>query len=112
MWLMLQQPSPGDYVVATGESHSVREFLEIASAHCGLDWRRHVETDSRYFRPTEVDYLLGDSAKARRTLGWAPQVGFTQLVRMMVDHDMELARQENTLIRAGHASSIKGAIHA
>ncbi len=108
MWLMLQQDRPDDFVVATGEAHSVREFLEIAAARCGLDWRRHVETDARYFRPTEVDYLLGDATKARRTLGWAPRVGFIELVHMMVDRDMELARQEDTLIRAGHAGIARG----
>jgi len=108
MWLMLQQDRPEDYVVATGEAHSVSEFLEIAAAHCGLDWQRHVETDARYFRPTEVDYLLGDATKARNNLGWAPRVGFTELVHMMVDRDMELARQEDTLIKAGHAGIVRG----
>src|SRR5882724_4228579 len=96
MWLMLQQDSPDDFVVATGESHSVRDFLDIAAEFCGLDWRPHVETDTRYFRPTEVDCLLGDATKAHRNLGWAPKVDFAQLVHMMVDHDMELARQEKT----------------
>src|SRR3984885_10706564 len=76
MWLMLQQPKPSDYVVATGVSHSVREFLELAAAYCDLDWTRHVEFDSRYMRPTEVDALLGDSSKARAQLGWRPRVEF------------------------------------
>ena len=102
MWLMLQQTTPDDYVVATGESHSVAEFLEIAGARCGVEWRKHVEVDPRYFRPTEVDYLLGDASKARRALGWSPRVTFEELVNRMVDHDMELARQESTLMQAGH----------
>jgi GDPmannose 4,6-dehydratase len=105
MWLMLQQPAPDDYVVATGEAHSVREFLDIAAAHCGINWERHVEIDPRYFRPTEVDYLLGDSSKARQALGWAPRIDFTQLVQSMVDHDLDLARQESTLIQAGHKAA-------
>ncbi len=92
---------PRDYVVATGESWSVRQFLDIAAAHCGLEWYRYVETDARYLRPTEVNCLRGDATKARKELGWAPKVDFTRLVRMMVDHDMELARQESTLINAG-----------
>ncbi len=102
MWLMLQQSSPDDYVVATGESHSVRELLDIAGACCGVDWKQHVEKDPRYFRPTEVDFLQGDSTKARQRLGWKPRVGFEELVRMMVEHDLELARQEKTLAAAGH----------
>jgi GDPmannose 4,6-dehydratase len=108
MWSMLQQPAPEDYVVATGESHSVREFLELAGAICGLDWTRHVETDPRYFRPTEVHFLLGDATKARTKLGWVPRVSFEELVRMMVDHDLELARQEQTLCVAGH-NIVRGA---
>ncbi len=102
MWLMLQQPSPDDYVVATDESHSVREFLDLAGSYCDLDWKKCVETDPRYFRPTEVDYLLGDSTKARTKLGWKPRVGFEELIRMMVESDLELARQEKTLKAAGH----------
>jgi len=111
MWLMLQQPNPGDYVVATGVSHSVREFLELAAAHCGLDWTRHVEFDARYKRPTEVDALLGDSSKARRQLGWHPRVQFEELVKMMVDRDLELALQERTLSEAGHQVFARGASH-
>ncbi len=103
MWLMLQQPAADDYVIATGEAHSVREFLERAAAICDVNWKRHVETDPRYFRPTEVDFLLGDASKARRQLGWKPRVSFDELVRMMVEHDLELARQELTLAEAGHA---------
>jgi GDPmannose 4,6-dehydratase len=104
MWLMLQQDEPRDYVVATGEAHSVREFLELAAGFCGVDFARHVEIDERYFRPTEVDYLLGDSSKIRR-LGWAPKCSFEQLVSMMVASDLDRARQEETLIRAGHSPS-------
>jgi len=107
-WLMLQQPEPDDYVIATGESHSVREFLEEACALAGLDWRQHVEVDPRYFRPTEVEHLQGDAAKARARLGWAPRVGFRELVKMMVEADMELARQELTLKNAGHTVSLRG----
>ncbi|HSR05610.1 MAG TPA: GDP-mannose 4,6-dehydratase [Bryobacteraceae bacterium] len=111
MWLMLQQPKPGDYVVATGVSHSVREFLELAAAYCGVDWTRHVEFDSRYMRPTEVDALLGDSSKARAQLGWRPRVQFEELVKMMVDSDLELALQEKTLSQAGHHVFARGASH-
>jgi GDPmannose 4,6-dehydratase len=89
MWLMLQQETAGDYVLATGESHSVREFLEAAFAHAELDWRQYVEIDPRYFRPIEVDALLGDAAKARRLLGWEPKVSFGELVRLMVDADLQ-----------------------
>jgi GDPmannose 4,6-dehydratase len=88
MWLMLQRDSPDDYVVATGQTHSVREFLEEAFAYAGLDWRKHVVVDPKYFRPAEVDFLLGDPSKARRVLGWNPRVDFKQLVRMMVDADL------------------------
>ena len=108
MWLMLQQDRPDDYVVATGEAYSVREFLDEAFGHAGLDWHDHVEIDPRYFRPTEVDYLLGDATKARTALGWTPKVSFQELVRMMVDHDTELARQEQTLIDAGHQVAARG----
>ncbi len=79
MWLMLQQDKPDDYVVATGETHSVREFLDGPSAMLGLDWKKHVEVDPRYFRPAEVDLLLGDATKARKACGWQPQVGFKEL---------------------------------
>jgi len=102
MWLMLQLDMPDDFVVATGESHSVREFLDEAADCCGVNWKQHVEIDSRYFRPTEVDYLMGDASKARSQLGWKPRIGFQQLVREMAEHDLELARQERTLIAAGH----------
>jgi GDPmannose 4,6-dehydratase len=89
MWLMLQQETPDDFVVATGESHSVREFCEIAFSHVGLDWSKYVRQDPRFMRPAEVDHLFGDASKARRVLGWKPKVDFTGLIRMMVDADME-----------------------
>ncbi len=101
MWLMLQQESPDDYVVATGESHTVQEFLEIAARRAGVDWKRHVTVDPRYFRPTEVDVLEGDATRARTRLGWRPRVDFAGLVAMMVDHDLELARQERILVDVG-----------
>ena len=88
MWLMLQQPQPDDYVVATGETHSVRDFLEEAFASVGLAWKDFVKVDPKYFRPAEVDVLLGDSTKARRVLGWKPKVGFKELVRLMVEADL------------------------
>lgn len=89
MWLMLQQDAPDDYVIGTGEAHSVREFLEAAFGYVGLDWREYVEVDPRYYRPTDVDHLLADASKAREKLGWAPKVGFEDLVRIMVDADIE-----------------------
>jgi GDPmannose 4,6-dehydratase len=88
MWRMLQVAEPDDFVVATGEAHTVREFLEHAFRHAGLEWEPHVEIDPRYFRPSEVDALLGDASKARDTLEWSPRVGFEELVRLMVDADM------------------------
>lgn len=89
MWLMLQQDSPDDFVVATGETHSVRELVEIAFSHVGLDYRNHVVMDERFMRPAEVDLLIGDPGKAKRQLGWEPTVSFDGLVRMMVDADMK-----------------------
>jgi GDPmannose 4,6-dehydratase len=109
MWLMLQQPEPDDYVIATGESHSVRDFLDLAASYCGVDWQEHVAKDPRYFRPTEVDFLCGDASKARQKLGWAPKVTFPELVEMMVKHDLEVAEQEKTLTRAGHRVAHRGA---
>jgi GDPmannose 4,6-dehydratase len=88
MWRMLQQPVADDYVVATGESHTVREFVELAFAHVGLDWNDYVEIDPNYYRAAEVDYLMGDASKARRVLGWEPQTCFEDLVRTMVDSDV------------------------
>jgi GDPmannose 4,6-dehydratase len=89
MWRMLQQDSPDDYVIATGVAHSVRNLVEEAFQHVGLDWQKHVRQDPRYLRPAEVDHLIGDSAKARKQLGWEPSVDFRGLVRMMVDADIE-----------------------
>jgi len=89
MWMMLQQASPDDYVIATGETHSVRELCEIAFARAGLDWRDHVVVDAAHVRPAEVDLLIGDAGKARRQLGWAPKVSFKELVEMMVDADLQ-----------------------
>jgi GDPmannose 4,6-dehydratase len=94
MWLMMQQPQADDYVIATGEHHSVQEFLELAFEQVALDWRKYVEADERYLRPAEVDLLTGDASKARRILGWQPKVNFSQLVGMMVDADLELAERE------------------
>src|SRR5215469_151716 len=109
MWLMLQQETPDDYVVATGESHSVRELVELAFAELALDWRKHVELDARYLRPTEVDALQGDASRARERLGWTPRVGFKELVRQMVQHDLGLARQERALRNAGYDAPARGA---
>ncbi len=98
MWLMLQQEKSDDYVIATGQTHSIREFLDLAFKRVGLDWNKYVEIDKRYLRPTEVDLLRGDPSKARKVLGWEPKVGFEQLAAMMIDADLELARQEKLLI--------------
>ncbi|MGO9229000.1 MAG: GDP-mannose 4,6-dehydratase [Bryobacteraceae bacterium] len=111
MWMMLQAPQPGDYVIATGESHSVREFLDVAGEYSGLDWKQYVETDPRYFRPSEVDHLRGDSSKARSELGWRPKIDFSELVRLMVEHDLDLAQQERTLAEAGHRVVFRGSAH-
>ena len=94
MWLMLQQDEPGDFVVATGEAHSVREFCEAAFGHVGLNWQDHVVIDPRFFRPAEVDLLMGDSTKARETLGWKPEVTFPELAALMVDADLAALRYE------------------
>jgi GDPmannose 4,6-dehydratase len=94
MWRMLQHDVADDYVVATGETHSIREFLDKSFGYAGLDWQKYVEIDPRYYRPTEVDLLLGDPSKARRELGWEPKVNFDSLVTMMVDADVELAARE------------------
>jgi len=102
MWRMLQQPEPDDYVIATGKMISVRQFCELAFGQVGLDYRDFVEIDPRYFRPAEVEQLLGDMSKARRVLGWEPKTSVEDLARMMVDHDLELARRERTLRDAGH----------
>jgi len=94
MWMMLTHDTPDDYVVATGEKHSVREFAEIAFRHAGLDWRDYVEVDERFLRPAEVTTLCGDSGKAKQTLGWKPEVSFADLVRMMVDADLNRVKKE------------------
>jgi GDPmannose 4,6-dehydratase len=93
MWRMLQQEKPDDYVIATGETHSVREFVEESFGYAGLDWKKYVVVDEKYFRPAEVDLLLGDPAKAKKVLGWQPRVGFKELVRLMVDADLEGQRR-------------------
>jgi GDPmannose 4,6-dehydratase len=96
MWLMLQQPTPDDFVIATGETHSVRELCQIAFARAGLDWERHVVVDKTHVRPAEVDYLIGNADKARRILGWTPKVSFRNLVEMMVDADVEAGASATT----------------
>jgi GDPmannose 4,6-dehydratase len=108
MWLMLQQDAPSDYCVATGESYSIRQLVEEAFGHADLDWQEYVEFDPRYLRPTEVDHLEGDASKAARLLGWEPKVDFHELVRMMVDHDHELAKRERTLADHGHEVDLRG----
>ncbi|HAI12678.1 MAG TPA: GDP-mannose 4,6-dehydratase, partial [Phycisphaerales bacterium] len=108
MWLMLQQDTPDDYVVAIGETYSVREFCERAFGRVGLDYNDFVEIDPRYYRPAVVDLLLGDPAKAKAKLGWEPKVSFQKLVEMMVDGDMDLAAREKTLIDAGHKVDLTG----
>jgi GDPmannose 4,6-dehydratase len=101
MWLMLQQQHPDDYVIATGETHSVRELVQIAFARTGLDWQEYVVEDPALKRPAEVDLLQGDASKAKRVLGWQPEVGFRELVEMMVDADM--ARYAETMPESGHS---------
>ncbi|CAN5839261.1 GDP-mannose 4,6-dehydratase [soil metagenome] len=108
MWLMLQHDRPNDYVVATGKSYSVQEFAERVFDRLELDWHEHVEIDPRYFRPTEVDSLLGDATKAAEELGWKPKIDLDGLVKRMVGHDLELARQERTLRNAGHSPITRG----
>jgi GDPmannose 4,6-dehydratase len=99
MWLMLQQEKPDDYVVATNETHSVRDFCEAAFSAVGLDWQKYVKHDSRYERPSEVDLLIGDPAKAAKQLGWKPKVRFKELVKIMVEHDLELAKRESQIAK-------------
>jgi GDPmannose 4,6-dehydratase len=98
MWRMLQRPSPADYVIGTGETHSVQELVRLAFDHVGLDWQRYVSHDPRYYRPAEVDLLQADASKARRELGWSPTVGFAELVAMMVEADLD--RLSNTAVTA------------
>ncbi len=97
MWQMLQQDKPDDYVIATGETRSVAEFCEAAFTHVGLDYKQYVVVDPLYFRPTEVDHLIGNAAKVRETLGWRPRTSFQELVRMMVESDIELLKQQHRL---------------
>ncbi len=97
MWLMLQQDKPDDYVISTGETYSVREWVELCFRQVGLDWKQYVKMDERYLRPAEVDLLLGDSSKARQILGWKPKVNLEALAKMMMEHDMRLAEQEKLL---------------
>jgi GDPmannose 4,6-dehydratase len=97
MWMMLQQDKPDDYVIATGESHSVREFVEEVFGYLDLDWQKYVEIDPRYFRPSEVDFLQGDASKAKNVLGWEPKVSFKALARMMTDADMKIAKEEKII---------------
>jgi len=108
MWLMLQHDAPDDYVVATGEMHSVREFVELVFGKLELDYEQYVKLDPRYMRPTEVDALQGDASKARTQLGWEPRISFAQLVDEMVANDLKLAQQERTLREAGHALTPRG----
>jgi GDPmannose 4,6-dehydratase len=96
--MMLQAEEPEDYVIATGETHSISEFLDLAFGMLDLDWKQYVEIDPRYYRPAEVDLLLGDASKARNKLGWEPKVTFPELVKLMVDHDLELARREHAAL--------------
>ena len=105
MWRMLQQDQPDDYVVATGESISIKDFLTLVFAKVDLDWQQYVDTDPRYFRPAEVDHLEGDAAKARRILGWEPKTDVRALVAMMVETDLKLAQRELVLREAGHTES-------
>ena len=104
MWLMLQQDTPGDYVIATGETRSIRDFLDVAFGLVDLDWKAYVEVDPKYFRPTEVDLLRGDASKAKRELGWQPTTSFDEMVRRMIDHDTRLAEEEKTLQERGSAA--------
>src|SRR5262245_40693959 len=94
MWLMLQQDEPDDYVIATGETHSVQEFLDEAFGRVGLDWKQYLEVDPRYHRPAEVDLLVGNATKAKTRLGWEPKTKFKELVRLMIDADVSLAEEE------------------
>jgi GDPmannose 4,6-dehydratase len=100
MWLMLQQDKPDDYVIATGETHTVRDFVEEAFSYVDLDWKPYVRIDPHYYRPSEVDLLVGDASKAKKVLGWTPQVRFKELVRLMMDNDLAIAAREAQLAHA------------
>ncbi|MCA9836448.1 MAG: GDP-mannose 4,6-dehydratase [Trueperaceae bacterium] len=108
MWLMLQQEQADDYVVATGEAYSVKDFVKRVFDQLDLDWKKHIEIDPRYFRPTEVEHLLGNPAKAQQKLGWKPKVSFEDLIKRMIKHDLELAKQEKVLLEAGHELPLRG----
>ena len=99
MWLMLQHDTPDDWVLATGETHTVKEFLQKAFEYVDLDWEKYVQTSEKYFRPNEVEHLLGDSTKARKELNWSPKTSFGELLKLMIDHDLVLAEQEKVLIQ-------------
>jgi GDPmannose 4,6-dehydratase len=105
MWLMLQQSAPADYVIATGEMHTVRDVVEMAFAHVGLDWKQYVVTDAALLRPAEVNELCGDATSARTKLGWEPEVTLQELIAMMVDADLEQVRREIQLERIRSAAS-------
>jgi GDPmannose 4,6-dehydratase len=111
MWLMLQQERPDDYVIATGQTHSIREFLDVAFGIVGLDWKKHVEIDPHYYRPAEIDLLRGDASKAAKILGWKPKVAFEQLAAMMVASDWDLAKKERILANLGLKPATSVASH-
>jgi len=112
MWLMLQQQEPDDYVIATGATHSVRDILELAFGHLDLDWKAHVKIDPRYYRPTEVDLLVGDASKAMRELGWKPKVSFRELIVMMVEADLEAERRKIEGTGSGDRGSARAILEA
>jgi GDPmannose 4,6-dehydratase len=109
MWLMLQQEQPDDYVISMGETHTVREFVEIAFGHVGLDWQKYVVVDPKFFRPAEVEILLGDPAKAKAKLGWKPEMSFPELVTTMVDSDIKRWQMNNAAVNAGKSLRVKAA---
>ena len=104
--MMLQHDEPDDFVLATGQTHTIRQFLDYSFGHLDVDWSQHIEIDPRYFRPTEVNLLLGDASKAKDVLGWTPSTSCEELARLMVEHDLELAQQE--AIAASHSTSRTG----
>ena len=108
MWMMLQHDVPDDWVIATGETHTVREFAELAFSHVNLNWEDYVSTSEKYFRPNEVDYLLGDSSKARKELKWKPSVDFSGLVKIMVEHDINEAKKDLALLKDNLISKATG----
>jgi len=112
MWLILQQDEADDFVIASGESYSVKQFLQRVFGHLNLDWQQYVEIDPRYFRPTEAEFLQGDPSKAVSKLGWQPKVSFDQLIVRMIGHDLELAKQEKYLLEAGHTVALRGIANA